>query len=585
MPARSPAYAIAVAVLALTCHAAPAAADCKLGKLAEIPVTLEGLAPIVPAAINGVQGRFLLDTGAFYSTLTRAGSQRVKLKVNPSKVVLVQGVGGEEENGIGVAQSFAFGGVEATGVEFLVGGRRFLRPDLAGLIGQNVLGSSDVEFDLANGVVRFFKPMGCEKADLGYWAAGKAGAVPLEVSQNVRQSPILATVEVQGRPVKALFDTGAWTSFLSRDAAQRLGLKLEAPEVQAAGSSHGVGAFSIRTLLVPVTSFALGGETVRNTRLRVGDGGTGEADMLIGADFFLSHRIYVSKAQRRLYFTYNGGPVFRLDAAPSSPGAALVPAPSAGLDAEGLKRRAAASAARGDPKRAEEDLAQAIALDAKSAELFIMRAGIRLRLGREADALADYGEALKLAPDDAHARLAHGEIALRQGDVATARADFDRLAKTPGETVEQRLSIAGAWALAGRPDDAERALDAWIAAHPGQRLEPPQLVGRCRVRAAIGRRVEEALADCNAAIGAGLREAGAFDSRGLAKLRLGRWKEAAADYDLAIKAYERLPDAHYGRGLARRRAGDAAGAEADFAAAKALDPGVAGRFKAVGLEP
>ena len=35
--------------------------------------------------------------------------------------------------------------------------------------------------------------------------------------------------------------------------------------------------------------------------------------MLLGADFFLSHRILVSNSQHKLYFTYNGGPVFQLD--------------------------------------------------------------------------------------------------------------------------------------------------------------------------------------------------------------------------------------------------------------------------------
>jgi len=37
--------------------------------------------------------------------------------------------------------------------------------------------------------------------------------------------------------------------------------------------------------------------------------------MLIGADFFLSHRVYVASSQNRLYFTYNGGPVFDLSPA------------------------------------------------------------------------------------------------------------------------------------------------------------------------------------------------------------------------------------------------------------------------------
>jgi hypothetical protein len=44
-----------------------------------------------------------------------------------------------------------------------------------------------------------------------------------------------------------------------------------------------------------------------------------DVDMLIGADFFLSHRIYVANSQRKLYFTYNGGPVFNLTAEPQGP--------------------------------------------------------------------------------------------------------------------------------------------------------------------------------------------------------------------------------------------------------------------------
>ncbi len=51
-------------------------------------------------------------------------------------------------------------------------------------------------------------------------------------------------------------------------------------------------------------------------KLRFGDLGLVDADMLIGADFFLSHRIYVASKQRKVYFTFNGGPVFNLADAP-----------------------------------------------------------------------------------------------------------------------------------------------------------------------------------------------------------------------------------------------------------------------------
>jgi hypothetical protein len=49
--------------------------------------------------------------------------------------------------------------------------------------------------------------------------------------------------------------------------------------------------------------------------VRIADFELRDADMLIGADFFLSHHIFVSNSQHKLYLTYNGGPVFNLAAA------------------------------------------------------------------------------------------------------------------------------------------------------------------------------------------------------------------------------------------------------------------------------
>lgn len=34
-------------------------------------------------------------------------------------------------------------------------------------------------------------------------------------------------------------------------------------------------------------------------------------DMLLGADFLRSHRVLVSHSQRKMYFSYEGGPVFQ----------------------------------------------------------------------------------------------------------------------------------------------------------------------------------------------------------------------------------------------------------------------------------
>jgi hypothetical protein len=72
--------------------------------------------------------------------------------------------------------------------------------------------------------------------------------------------------------------------------------------------------------IAPFQSFRIGGEEIRNTRLRIGDTGLDDVDMLLGADFFLSHRIYVANSQNKVYFTYKGGPV--LDLSSREPGGA-----------------------------------------------------------------------------------------------------------------------------------------------------------------------------------------------------------------------------------------------------------------------
>ena len=45
--------------------------------------------------------------------------------------------------------------------------------------------------------------------------------------------------------------------------------------------------------------------------------------MLIGADFFRAHHVYVARGQGKMYFTYLGGPVFRIpQSTRQAPGAA-----------------------------------------------------------------------------------------------------------------------------------------------------------------------------------------------------------------------------------------------------------------------
>jgi hypothetical protein len=157
-------FEMRVWVLAVACLAAgpPASAACVFAKAAELPVTMRGLRPTITTKINGQDAIFILDTGAFYSMLSKEAAQRFGMKPTMAPPGLrIRGIGGNDAAAeVARAQEFVFAGQPHKNVEFLVGGR-LGGEETVGLLGQNILGSMDVEYDLANGYLRFFSAKGC----------------------------------------------------------------------------------------------------------------------------------------------------------------------------------------------------------------------------------------------------------------------------------------------------------------------------------------------------------------------------------------------------------------------------------------
>ena len=308
-------------LLACALASPPACGACTVERLAELPVTMRGLRPLVRAAINGEELLFLADSGAFFSSLTPATAVRLHLPVQRAEYgVAVNGVGGAVRPSLTRVKEFDLLNVKMHEVEFLV-----LGPEgggLSGIIGQNLFRRHDVEFDLAHAAIRLFRPKDCEHMSFAYWA--KAAGQPvsqLDLEAQAGDPHTESIGWVNGERMRVLFDTGAAVSMLTLEAARRAGITPASPGVTAAGSAHGIGPSAVRTWIAPVASFRIGDEEVKNTRLRIAEDSMGSPllhiDMLLGADFFLSHRIFVANSQRKLYFTYNGGPVFNLATAPS----------------------------------------------------------------------------------------------------------------------------------------------------------------------------------------------------------------------------------------------------------------------------
>ena len=105
---------------------------------------------------------------------------------------------------------------------------------------------------------------------------------------------------------------------------------------------------------------------------------------------------------------------------------------------------------------------------------------------------------------------------------------------------------------------------------------------RCWMRA-LSNELQQALKDCNESISIKGDVANTLDSRAMVYLKLGRLDEAIADYDAALKLSPRFSTSLYGRGVAKEKKGDTAGAEADKAAAKAIRSNIEKEFADYGV--
>jgi tetratricopeptide (TPR) repeat protein/predicted aspartyl protease len=597
----------AAACLALSLVTCPAlaATKCKLSRVVELPITMSGLRPTLTAQINGADARFVLDSGAFYSMISSAAAAQFQLRLSPGPFGLrVNGVGGSTETSLAIVKAFTLAGLPLRDVEFLVGGSE-VGGGSVGVLGQNFLEKWDVEYDFAHGVVRLFKAEDCKHTMLAYWTSpGQDNLSMMDLNYTTPMRPhTTGTASINGTKITVMFDTGAWNSVLSMHAASRAGVKVDTPGVVEAGYSSGIGRGSVQTYIAPFSSFKIGdGEEIKNARLRIADINLDEGDMLLGADFFLSHHLYVAHSQHRLYFTYNGGPVFDLSrkvtakpaaAEPDTAAAAAASVPSAAqpaepADAAALARRGAAFAGRRDFEHAIEDFTRACELNPNEPEFAFERGMAYWQNRQPMPAMKDFDQALTLNADYLPARMSRAQLRLAEKDRAGATSDLDAADQIAPKQADVRFRLAELYLQSDLPARAVPQYDLWIANHPNDSKMVQALHGRCWVRAVQGQGLAEALSDCNAAYRqsdktnhAGV--AAILASRGLVRLRLGNYDKAIADYDDSLKLAPKNPWSLYGRGVAKIHTQKTADGEADLARATELSSTIAQEFERRGI--
>jgi hypothetical protein len=273
----------------------------------------------------------IVDTGSSSTLIFRASTDALGLAVKPLAGVKFYGAGGEA----GAAQTritdFRVAGFVAHNDDVLVSGKQPIGAE-QGLLGADFLLQDDVEIDVAAGKIRWFKPKGCAGDTVVYW--NKAYSAARMVGSSAAKK-IHVSVEVNGVSIPAVMDTGAGSSVLTPAAAARAGLTPVSEGVAKAGDIRGLGAQTMQAYVGTFQSFSFGDETIKNAQLRIADLFAADKavnlgsripepaieapEMLLGVDFFRSHRVFVSLSQRMVYVSYVGGPVFQTRS-PSAPG-------------------------------------------------------------------------------------------------------------------------------------------------------------------------------------------------------------------------------------------------------------------------
>ncbi|MEJ7934317.1 aspartyl protease family protein [Sphingobium sp. AN558] len=577
--------------------ASPALAACKLAVMADLPVTMTGLRASVPVKVNGKDTSFWLDSGAFFSIMSKAKAIELGLTIQPAPPGLyIIGIGGQASVEVVTIKSFGIVGQDIKNVQFLVGGSDAGN----GLIGRNLLGLADTEFDLANGAVKIIRPSNCEKGGLAYWAAGKPYfTVPLITGSNPYDHIFRLPIMINGVKIEAELDSGAPTSLLTRRAAERAGIDFTATGVTPSDGVTGFGRRREKGWVVPVASVGIGDEEILRTRLEVIDnsiGGPDGPDMLLGADFMMAHHIYVARGQRRIYFTYSGGkPFLTGQAAPEGVSAHPTDLPAGKVrveavngvpdpkTAEEFARRGNARLAAGKADAALADLNEAVRLSPDKAAYYGARSRAHEAVGNASLAAADIDKALALEPGNGELLIVRAVERLHRKDKAGALADTEAAAKVVPQSSLLSLGIADLFQHLGQPARAIPLFDAVIDAHPADSQLAAMLNGRCWQRALANVDLDKALGDCNRAIRRGGINPGFLDSRALVYFRKGDFKASLADYDAALAINPRIAWSLHMRGLVRLASGQAEAGRADQAAAVAIQPDIAEEAATFGI--
>lgn len=292
----------AIAVLFCMTTAAQAA-PCTLNLATSVEMSRDQAGGVlVPMTVNDQTVAMLVDTGGVYSSLTESGVDKLGLPRNWQVFTGETMFGGKNLTRYVSANHVKFGGLNAYRFNFVVMPDDVLPKDTQGTIAPDVLGANDVDFDFANNKFSLFSQKHCY-GGVVYWTRGYFAQIPFKINEYDHHIEI--DVMLDGKPARAILDTGSSTSLMDLEYAQNtFGFDSKNPDLKALDSKgekfQGYG--------YPFKTLSFGDITVTNPHIVLVSRSQSHMDgndppIIIGMSILSKLHLYVAYGEKNLYIT------------------------------------------------------------------------------------------------------------------------------------------------------------------------------------------------------------------------------------------------------------------------------------------
>jgi hypothetical protein len=280
--------------------------------------------PMVMVLIDEKPVALRVATGAGLSSLTKRAVRDLRAPTASSRIRLIDGTG-QVESLEARLPSLTLDNLKLGETVFMVlpGDDAASGPELdvfGGIFGSEMLPVVDFDFDFAANKINIFSQDHCV-GNVVYWrppaTAPAIAVVPMVLND---AGHITLRVELDGRRLNAMLDTGASATFLNLDLARRsFRVDLKAPDVEPAGEV--TGGYSANVYRRRFKTLTFDTVTIENPMITMfPDMMTGMAsnaprtgslfrtdrglpDIILGMDTLSQLHVYVASRERKLYIT------------------------------------------------------------------------------------------------------------------------------------------------------------------------------------------------------------------------------------------------------------------------------------------